>query len=117
MNTCRETRQAEEQYDIKMAPSLQDKPASVKQCWKLAKQFLGMESDCTYPPISTGGDAFYNPKDKADAFNNFILHHSDIDTPNAELPSTCDVPARFIIQILIRLMPNCHPRAMYRHIL
>ena len=98
---CRGTRQAEEQYNIKLASSLQDKPASVKQWWKLAKQFLGLESDCTYPPISTGGDVFYNPKDKANAFNNFFLHHSDIDTSNAELPSTCDVPAHSLTNITV----------------
>ena len=60
-----------------------------------------MESDCTYPPISTGGNVFYNPKDKADAFNNFFLHHSDIDTSNAELPSTCDVPAHSLTNITV----------------
>ena len=98
---CRETRQAEEQYNIKLASSLQDKPASVKQWWKMVKQFLGMESDCTYPQIWTGADVFYNPKDKADAFKNFFLHHPDIDTSNAELPSACDVPAHFLTNITV----------------
>ena len=91
-NYCRETRRAEEQYDTKLASSLQEKPASIKQWWKLAKHFLGMESDYTYPPVSNGENVYYKPKDKADAFNSFFLHHSDIDTSNAQLPSNSNLP-------------------------
>ena len=35
---------------------------------------------------------YYKPKDKADAFNSFFLHHSDIDTSNAQLPSNSNLP-------------------------
>ena len=89
---CRETRRTEEQYNTKLASSLQEKLASIKQWLKLAKHFLGMESDYTYSPVSNVENVYYKPKDKADAFKSFFRHHSDIETSNAQLPSNSNLP-------------------------
>ena len=57
------------------------------------KWLLGKGGDTsTYPALNVNNTQITCNKDKAEAFNNFFLSHSNIDTSNAHLPEEQDFP-------------------------
>ena len=83
----REIKHAEQNYNNKLSNDLKNsKSISPKRWWNLAKTFLGKNNDSSYPPIKDGTQAHFDPKSKAQAFNNFFLSHSTVDSHGATLP-------------------------------
>ena len=61
---------------------------SPKQWWRLAKSFVKKDKtqSSLYPPISLNNQNICDDQEKAEAFNEFFLTHSNIDASNAPLP-------------------------------
>ena len=76
---------AEDEYRKERADSLA-KSKNTKTWWNTAKWLLGKGRDTSYPPLEVNGKKISDNKMKADAFNEFFLSHSNVDTANAELP-------------------------------
>ena len=83
-----ELEDAKRKYESNQASKLQEENlSSPKTWWKIAKNMLGFKSNTSLPPIKDGDLEFYDNKDKANAFNQFFLSHSNIDTSNVQLPN------------------------------
>ena len=83
----RQIKNAEQDYNIKLASNLQkSKVISPKRWWNLAKTFLGQNNDSSYPPITENDVVHFDPGRKAQAFNNFFLSHSTINSDHVTLP-------------------------------
>ena len=77
--------QAENDYKNSLTDSLADSKDS-KVWWRTAKSLLGKGSFRSLPIMKANNKNLIGSKEKADAFNNFFLSHSNIDTSNAQLP-------------------------------
>ena len=95
-------KKAEQDYNHKLADNLKSKTVSSKQWWKLAKTFLGFTSNSSYPPIRDGDDIYFDNKGKAQAFNEFFISHSNINTEGASLPNTITAVQSELSQIVIQ---------------
>jgi len=76
---------AEEDYNRSLTDSLKDSKNS-KAWWRTVKHLLGKGSYRSLPPMELNDTYLTNNQDKASAFNDFFLSHSNIDTSNARLP-------------------------------
>jgi hypothetical protein len=76
---------AEADYNRSLTDSLKDSKTS-KGWWRTVKSLLGKGSFRSFPPMEVNNSFVTKNQDKATAFNNFFLSHSDIDTSNAQLP-------------------------------
>jgi len=76
---------AESEYNKSLADSLRDSKNS-KGWWRTVKNMLGKGSFKTLPPLEVNNSFLTDNKDKASAFNDFFISHSNINTDNAQLP-------------------------------
>ena len=82
-----ELREAEETYNNKLVSELKDgKSLNPKHWWRLCKNFLGKNNDSLIPPIMEDNCVHFTNDNKAEAFNNFFLSHSSINTDQTHLP-------------------------------
>ena len=101
----RELKKAEHEYEIKLASDLHmSSSISSKKWWKLAKSFLGFNHENTFPPIKEGESIYFDNKSKAQAFNNFFISHSSINTEGAHLPDPVQLPENAFSDIVITEM-------------
>ena len=78
---------AEENYNNSLTDSLKNCKNS-RGWWCTVKHLLGKGLFRSLPPIETTNNSFITDnKEKASAFNDFFISHSNIDTTNAQLPS------------------------------
>ena len=98
----REIKKAEHEYNLKLASELQNKSVSTKQWWKLAKSFLGYNYNTSFPPIKDGDNIHFDNKGKAQAFNDFFISHSTINTDGATLPNTLNVAQSELSDVYIQ---------------
>ena len=82
---------AETNYKQSLANSLETQRNS-KRWWQTVKWLLGRGGDTSYPTLCVDGKQFNLNKEKAQAFNNFFLSHSNIDESNAVLPEDDNFP-------------------------
>jgi len=80
---------AEENYKRSLTSSLADSKNS-KSWWRTVKNLLGKGSFRSLPPMEYQNSFISDDKQKASAFNDFFLSHSNIDTSNAQLPQDSD---------------------------
>ena len=84
----RELENAENEYNLSLSAKLENKDlSSPKTWWKIVKDFLGYKSNVSLPPIKNGDLEYFDNTDKANAFNEFFLSHSNIDASSAQLPN------------------------------
>ena len=74
-----------------------------KKWWKLAKSFIKTDKsrNSLYPPINRDGQTICDDQEKAEAFNNFFLSHSNIDTSNAHTPDSATIVNQTLSSITI----------------
>ena len=77
--------EAERAYRESLTSSLSNQ-RNTKIWWNTVKNLLGKGGDTSYPPLNVNDNTITDNKDKAEAFNNFFLSHSNIDERNANLP-------------------------------
>ena len=87
--------QAEHDYKNSLTDSLADSKDS-KVWWRTVKSLLGKGSFRSLPIMKDNNKNLIGSKEKADAFNNFFLSHSNIDTSNAQLPPEENFEAKLI---------------------
>ena len=91
---------AEQDYYNKLAVNLKEDNKSNPKHWrKTVKFFLGRNSDCELPPIYDGNQYHFTNTDKAEAFNNFFLKNTMLDTQNSSLPDITETPNRILSSI------------------
>ena len=80
-------REAEKMHRESLATSLKhSKQINPKHWWHITKQFMGKNKENSIPPMEENNITYFNPKDKADAFNKAFLSFSRLDTTGAHLP-------------------------------
>ena len=57
-----------------------------KCLWHVAKQFLKVNKSSSYPPLQHNNTLISDNAEKVNAFNKFVLSHSNVDNSNASLP-------------------------------
>jgi len=77
---------AETDYNDSLSSSLAESK-NTKYWWRTVKSLLGKGSFRSLPPMNVNNDFIVDSSEKASAFNNFFLSHSNINTENASLPS------------------------------
>ena len=87
--------QAENDYKNSLTNSLADSKNS-KVWWRTVKSLLGKGSFRSLPIMKDNNKNLIGSKEKADAFNNFFLSHSNIDTSNAQLPPGDNFEAKLV---------------------
>ena len=86
---------AEEDYKNTLTSSLAS-GKNTKLWWRTVKNLLGKGSFRSLPPLEYNNTFLTDDKDKATAFNNFFLSHSNINTNTAHLPPTNNVDEKLI---------------------
>ena len=76
---------AEDNYKKSLTESLASNQNS-KSWWSTVKWLLGKRGDSSYPYLNVDNQQVTESKNKAQAFNDFFLSHSNIDDTNAKLP-------------------------------
>ena len=87
--------QAENDYKNSLTDSLADNKNS-KVWWRTVTSLLGKGSFRSLPIMKDNNKNLIGSKEKADAFNNFFLSHSNIDTSNAQLPPEENCEAKLV---------------------
>ena len=82
---------AEQNYKHKLSASLLSE-RNTKKWWQTVKWLMGRGGDTSYPSLQINGKSVTMNEDKAQAFNNFFLSHSNIDDANAQLPDDNNFP-------------------------
>ena len=59
---------------------------SSKNWWQITKNYLGISKTKSTPYLDIDGKLISDPKEMSQAFNDFFLHSSEIDTSDASLP-------------------------------
>ena len=75
---------AESRYRKRLTESLLSNNNS-KAWWSTVKWLLGKYGDTAYPSLNINGKQISDNKEKAEAFNEFFLSHSNIDDSEASL--------------------------------
>ena len=83
--------EAEAGYKRSLASSLSNN-RNTKTWWQTVKWLIGKGGDTSYPALSVNDKSITSNKDKAQAFNDFFLSHSNVDDLNAELPDDQEFP-------------------------
>ena len=83
---------AEEDYKTSLTDSLSNSKNS-KGWWHTVKSLMGNRS---LPVMKVNTEALSDSKDKAEAFNNFFLSHSNIDVSQAQLPQKGSVEYKLV---------------------
>ena len=93
-NYNRAIEEAKMEHDLNLRKYLYDNQGNLsqKKWWKITKDFLGQNKCSSYPPLNIQGKIIVTNKDKADAFNNFFISHSEIDTSEATIPVANAIP-------------------------
>jgi hypothetical protein len=76
---------AESKYKKSLTDSLSSNKNS-KSWWSTVKWLLGKGRNTSYPTLNVNDKDITDNKQKAEAFNDFFLSHSNIDDSNSELP-------------------------------
>ena len=76
---------------------------SSKQWWRLAKSFVKKDKtqSSLYPPISANNQTICDDQEKAEAFNEFFLTHSNIDVSNAPVPDSTTMVNETLSTVII----------------
>jgi hypothetical protein len=82
---------AESNYKKSLTDSLSSNKNS-KTWWSTVKWLLGKGGDTSYPSLNVNGKQVSDNQEKAQAFNEFFLSHSNIDDSNANLPDDDNFP-------------------------
>ena len=99
-------RQARNEYqyaldkaEVDYKTSLTDSLSNSKNCndwWRTVKSLLGKGSFRSLPVMKVNTEALSDSKDKAEAFNNFFLSHSNVDVSQAQLPQKGNVEYKLV---------------------
>ena len=86
---------AEVDYKTSLTDSLSNSKNS-KDWWRTVKSLLGKGSFRSLPVMKVNTEALSDSKDKAEAFNNFFLSHSNVDVSQAQLPQKENVEYKLV---------------------
>ena len=76
---------AESNYKKKLTDNLSSNKNS-KCWWSTVKWLIGKGGDTSYPPLNVNGRQITDNEEKAQAYNDFFISHSNVNDSNASLP-------------------------------
>ena len=79
-------RKAKLDYQQKTNEILSNPATSAKKWWNVAKSFYGSKVSSAIPPLYENNNYVFDPKDKADLFNDFFVSQTYLPIENAVLP-------------------------------
>ena len=79
-------RKAKLDYQQKTNEMLSNLATSAKKWWNVAKSFYGSKVSSAIPPLYENNNYVFDPKDKADLFNDFFVSQTYLPIGNAVLP-------------------------------
>ena len=83
----REVKRLKTEFTLKEYNKLEHSQNSSRDYFKLMKKFMGFNTSCDIPPMTTSnGHIIIDDEDKANAFNDFFVSASFLDDSNANLP-------------------------------
>ncbi len=86
-------KEAKEAYSMTLAAELKgNRNITPKRWWNIVKEMLGSVKQALYPPLKVAGTILTEPKDKAEAFNQYFVEQTKVDDTGVELPN--DYPSK-----------------------
>ena len=96
-------RDAESRFASKQIDKLTESPFSSKECWRLYRSVLDINTERGCPSFSHNGKVYTSNKDKANLMNTLFVEKSNIDDTGKVLPIIYNHPANMLSDLELSL--------------
>jgi hypothetical protein len=80
-------RNAKKDHNKKINSLLSNPSTSVKKWWNIIKSYYGIKAGISVPPLQEGDSYIFDPKEKADVFNDYFVSQTYLPANRVQLPT------------------------------